>query len=120
MAVTGIGGVFFKAKDPHALQQWYELHLGIRFETWGTVFHWEHHPQGSTSFSINKESSTHYPGTMMINFRVEKLEEMLMHFAANGIEEAAPMQVFEYGKFAWVNDPEGNRIELWEPVDGLF
>ena len=73
MKVTGIGGVFFKAKDPATLRAWYKEMLGIDYESWGSIFFWKDQPKGSTSFSIFKEDSTYYENNFMINFRFDAL-----------------------------------------------
>lgn len=124
--VTGIGGVFFKSKDPKTLAAWYQKHLGIPFgEGSYTVFKWinPHHPTapGSTVFSFFKNESDYFQPSekaFMINFRVKSLKELLATLEKEGVKIVGEMQEFEYGKFGWVMDPEGNKIELWEPVDG--
>ena len=120
--VTGIGGVFFKARDPKALMAWYSRHLGVEqsFET-GSVFQWGGEVKGSTTWSPFPESTTYFqPGTasFMINYRVDNLADLLAQLKEQGIEEVRPMEESEFGKFACVLDPEGNAIELWEPAEG--
>jgi predicted enzyme related to lactoylglutathione lyase len=117
MKVTGIGGIFFKAKDPELLREWYKDKLGIDYESWGSVFFWKEQPSGSTSFSIFKEDSTYYEKSFMINFRVDELIPLLEKLKAEGVAFAGEMQEESYGKFAWIYDLEDNRIELWEPID---
>jgi predicted enzyme related to lactoylglutathione lyase len=122
--VTGIGGVFFKAKDPKALAAWYEKHLGIAFggQSYAT-FSWKNdqNPEGigETVFSFFKQDSDYFaPSTspFMINFRVKDLDAVLAVLKEEGIAgEKAPSE--EYGKFGWIFDPEGNKIELWQPMD---
>ncbi len=117
MKVTGIGGVFFKAKDPATLREWYKEMLGIDYESWGSIFFWKDQPKGSTSFSIFKEDSTYYENNFMINFRVDALLPLMDKLKAAGVKIAGDVQEESYGKFAWIYDPEGNRLELWEPND---
>jgi predicted enzyme related to lactoylglutathione lyase len=121
--VTGIGGIFFKAKDQQALLAWYRQHLGIDVQAWGGVmFRW-HLPakpnlNGGTAWSIYPASSTYFaPSTapFMVNYRVENLHELLALLRAEGCEVDSKTEESEYGKFGWVMDPEGNRVELWEP-----
>ncbi|MGQ0723356.1 MAG: VOC family protein [Candidatus Eiseniibacteriota bacterium] len=125
--VTGIGGVFFKAKDPDALREWYRRHLGIDVQPWGgTAFPWNEpdpQPHGATVWSIFPDSSTYFaPSTaaFMINYRVENLAAVLAELRAEGCDVDSRTEETEYGKFGWVMDPEGNRIELWEPPPGRF
>jgi predicted enzyme related to lactoylglutathione lyase len=119
--VTGIGGIFFKARDPAALGAWYERHLGVTI-TWptGTVFAWE--APGSTVWSAFAAETTYFaPSTapFMINYRVADLARMLEQLRAAGVEvDPKSGEDSEYGKFGWCMDPEGNRIELWEPPPG--
>ena len=119
--VTGIGGVFFKAKDPEKLRQWYRTHLGIEAESWGAVFHWRDDPRAddaATAWSVFPEETKHFePGTkpFMINYRVDDLDGLLTQLRAEGVEVDAKTDESEFGKMGWAMDPEGNRIELWEP-----
>src|SRR5881394_359300 len=121
MRVTGIGGVFFKAKDSAALQEWYRRHLGIQIEEWGgTTFQWqtEGNPQGigSTTWTVFDENTTYLGATatrFMINYRVENLDTLLSTLREEGCCVDDKTEKSEYGKFGWVTDPEGNRIELW-------
>ena len=120
--VTGIGGIFFKAKDPDKLKAWYRTHLGIESEKWGAVFHWHDDPRsadGSTAWSIFPEQTKYFePSTQsfMINFRVANLEELLKQLRAEGVEvDPKSGEDSDFGKFGWLMDPEGNRVELWEP-----
>lgn len=121
--VTGIGGIFFKARDPKALQSWYVQHLGLPMTADGyIVFDWGNQG-GYTVWSAFPEDTTYtHPSEkpFMINFRVENLEALLETLAAEGVEVVGEMEVFDYGKFGWIMDPEGNKVELWEPVDEAF
>ena len=123
--VTGIGGVFFKAKDPKALGDWYRTHLGMDVQSWGgAVFHWaEDNPggTGATAWSLFKADTTHFaPSTssFMINYRVEDLDALLAKLREEGCNVDAKVDDSEYGKFGWVMDPEGNKVELWQPPAG--
>ena len=124
--VTGIGGVFFKARDPKALGAWYREHLGIAVEDWGgAAFRWvtDDNPTGTgttiwnpfpatTSYFAPSESS------FMINYRVPDLHALLAALRREGCTVDDKVEESEYGKFGWVMDPEGNRIELWQPPAG--
>jgi len=124
--VTGIGGVFVRSKDPKALGAWYREHLGLNVEEWGGVaFRWAtaENPTGvgTTIWSPFKDDTSHYvPSTAsyMINFRVHDLGSLLAALRSEGCAVDAKVEDSEYGKFGWVQDPEGNRIELWQPPEG--
>jgi catechol 2,3-dioxygenase-like lactoylglutathione lyase family enzyme len=121
--VTGIGGIFFKARDPDALREWYRRHLGLDVQPWGgATFRWrdEEGPdsEGATVWSIFPETSDYFsPGTarFMVNYRVPDLAAVLAALRAEGCDVDERTDTSEFGKFGWVTDPEGNRIELWEP-----
>jgi len=122
--VTGIGGVFFKAKDPEALKKWYAEHLGVKLEEWGgAIFQWKDDEQaqsapGMTVWHLADADGDWFEPSksqLMINYRVDDLIELLAQLKAMGIEPVkGPDEEFN-GKFAWVMDPEGNKVELWEP-----
>jgi predicted enzyme related to lactoylglutathione lyase len=117
--VTGIGGVFFKAKDAPALQAWYERHLGIDASEWGAAFNWTE--GGTTAWRIFPPQSKKFdPGTspFMVNYRVADLHGLLTALREEGCNVLDKVDDSEYGKFGWVIDPEGNKIELWEPPAG--
>ncbi len=124
--VTGIGGVFFKSKDPKALGAWYKNHLGIDVEEWGgTAFRWKgtDNPEGIgttvwSPFSADTNYFSPSAATFMINYRVEDLHALLAVLRDEGVEVEAKVEESEFGKFGWVLDPEGNKIELWEPPAG--
>lgn len=120
--VTGIGGIFFKADDPEKMYQWYETHLGIKRENGYVSFPWrgEKDPdeKGATVWSIfNRDTKYLDPSraTFMINYRVDDLDGLLEALRAAGVEIDPKREDQDYGRFAWITDPEGNRIELWEP-----
>ena len=124
--VTGIGGIFFKAKDPVALRAWYQKHLGIDVQVWGgAAFRWadpEGNPVGgTTAWNITKEDTDYFaPSTssFMVNYRVADLHALVNDLRAEGCNVLDKIDESEYGKFAWVIDPEGNKAELWEPPAG--
>lgn len=124
--VTGIGGIFFKASDPKALGAWYQRHLGIEVEDWGgCAFRWasEDNPggTGTTVWSPFREDTTYFApsnASFMINYRVDDLHALLAALRAEGCTVDEKTEESEFGKFGWVIDPEGNKIELWQPPDG--
>jgi predicted enzyme related to lactoylglutathione lyase len=120
--VTGIGGVFFKADDPEKLYEWYEKHLGIKREHGYVSFRWrdDGNPDndGQTAWSIFRKSSDYFDpssATFMINYRVDDLDVLLEVLRAEGVEIDPKREDYDYGRFAWITDPEGNKIELWQP-----
>ncbi|CAN5250987.1 VOC family protein [soil metagenome] len=109
--VLGIGGVFFKARDPKALTAWYAANLGLPVaEYGGATFDGE----GQTVWSPFAADSTHFPNALMINFRVKDLRAMLAQLRAAGVAVEDKIDEGEYGAFGWFTDPEGNRVELWQ------
>lgn len=123
--VTGIGGVFFKTKDPKALKDWYNKHLGLNTDQWGCTFWWKDKDGNdcSTQWSPFKEDTNHFEPSkkdFMMNYRVENLEELLETLKAEGVTVIDEIQKAEEGKFGWIMDLEGNKIELWEPNDKAF
>ena len=123
--VTGIGGIFFKSKDPKATKEWYKKHLGLNTDQWGCTFWWKDKEgnECSTQWSVMDENSEHFKPSkkqFMMNYRVENLEELLKVLKEEGVEVFDEIQVVEEGKFGWIMDPEGNKIELWEPNDKAF
>jgi catechol 2,3-dioxygenase-like lactoylglutathione lyase family enzyme len=123
--VTGIGGVFFKSRDPKALGEWYRKHLGMNVEAWGGVaFRWADDPSGAmgtTVWTPFKSDTRHFePSTapFMLNFRVADLHGLLALLRDEGCNVLEKVDESEYGKFGYVVDPEGNKLELWEPPSG--
>jgi predicted enzyme related to lactoylglutathione lyase len=123
--VTGIGGIFFTAKDPKALGAWYKKHLGIDVQDWGgAAFDWtdaDGNPiKGTTAWSINAVGANNLAPdkTFMVNYRVDDLAALLQALRDEGCEVLEQTDDSEYGKFGWVVDPEGNKIELWQPPAG--
>lgn len=122
--VTGIGGVFFKSADPKQLMGWYREHLGIEAEDWGTAFSWMEQArpdkQGYTVWSPFKADTEYFAPSdkpFMFNYRVADMDALIEALKAEGVTVVGDVKQEENGKFAWVMDPEGNKIELWEPVD---
>jgi predicted enzyme related to lactoylglutathione lyase len=122
--VTGIGGIFFRANDPEALRAWYRTHLGVPIEQWGgAMFSWKTPPgtEGGTVWNVFDKDTDYFgpePKSFMVNFRVADLHGLVAALRAEGCKVDDNVQDSEYGKFGWVTDPEGNRIELWEPPPG--
>ena len=117
--VIGIGGIFFKARDPKALSEWYAKHLGLSVENFGgAMFSEDSSRPGYTLWSPFPASTRYFEpsdNAYMINFRVDDLESMLQYLRGQGVQVDTKMDVSEYGKFGWIMDPEGNRVELWQP-----
>lgn len=124
--VTGIGGVFFKARDAQSLRAWYKQHLGVDVQPWGgAAFDWTDAAgqpvAGTTAWCINTPESDHFAPSaapFMINYRVEDLHGLLQALREEGCHVLEKFEESEYGKFAWVMDPEGNKVELWQPPTG--
>ena len=124
--VTGIGGIFFIAKDPKSLRAWYKKHLGIDVQDWGgTAFTWTdaegNATNGTTVWSIGAADGNHFApsaSTFMVNYRVEDLASLLHALREEGCNVLEKTDDSEYGKFGWVMDPEGNKVELWQPPAG--
>ena len=122
--VTGIGGIFFKSKnDSAALAAWYQKHLGMPLESWGgAILRWpddKAEDKGLTVWHVAaKESRWFSPSdsALMINYRVDNLGELIAKLRADGVEIISGPESHENGKFAWIMDPEGNKVELWEPM----
>jgi predicted enzyme related to lactoylglutathione lyase len=118
--VSGIGGVFVRARDADLLRAWYERHLGIEPSDWGgQQFDWS--PGGSTTWSIFAAETPYFGRSdqvFMVNFRVEDLDGMLAQLRAAGVDVVDDVGETEYGRFGWAYDGEGNRFELWQPPPG--
>jgi predicted enzyme related to lactoylglutathione lyase len=115
---TGLGGTFLKAKDPDALYGWYEKHLGIRQAEYGSFVFPKSDVTGDTVLAFFPQKTDHFGSgsqTTMLNFRVDDLDGLLDAMIANGVEVEAKRESHDYGKFGWFTDPEGNRVELWQP-----
>jgi predicted enzyme related to lactoylglutathione lyase len=117
--VTGVGGLFMKCKDPKALKEWYKERLGV-----GEVFEWRDKENseiiGQTAMGFFPEKTEYLKPSekdFMFNFRTDNLEALLEELKKEGVQVVGNIEVYEYGKFGWIMDPEGNKVELWEPVD---
>jgi predicted enzyme related to lactoylglutathione lyase len=122
--VTGLGGVFFKTQDRKAMIAWYREHLGIDSDEYGFAFQWRELAQpearGYTVWSPFKDDTAYFaPSTkpFMVNFRVHDLEALLTELRAQGVQVVGEIQDEANGRFAWILDPEGNKVELWQPVE---
>jgi catechol 2,3-dioxygenase-like lactoylglutathione lyase family enzyme len=118
--VIGFGGIFFKARDPQALRAWYAEHLGMPVGDFGAMFEEDASRPGCTLWSpFGAETDYFAPSTkdFMLNFRVDDLDALLAALRAAGVEVDQKVQADENGRFGWIMDPEGNRIELWQPPD---
>lgn len=122
--VTGIGGIFFKCKDPKKVREWYQTHLGLKTNPYGSVFEWfqgaDSTKKGFTQWSPFKETTTYFEPSkkdFMINYRVENIEALVAELKKNGVTVLDTIETYEYGKFVHILDIEENKIELWEPND---
>nr|WP_293893807.1 VOC family protein [Flavobacterium sp.] len=122
--VTGIGGIFFKCKDPKKMTEWYKIHLGLDVNPYGATFEWyegaDGKKKGQTQWTPFKESTTYFePSTkdFMINYRVANLEALVAQLKSEGVTIVDKLETYDYGKFIHILDAEGNKIELWEPLD---
>jgi len=125
--VTGIGGIFFKCKDPGKMRDWYSRHLGLNTNSYGAVFEWRQGAdtmkKGFTQWSPFKETTQYFAPSakdFMINYRVDNLEALLAELKQNGVTITDSVETYDYGKFVHILDPEGNKIELWEPEDTVY
>ena len=125
--VTGIGGIFFFSDDPKSAMQWYQENLGLEIDPYGSVFEsrnahnpeeinylrWTPFPKNSPYFAPSQKE-------FMINYRVQNIEGLIQKLRENGVTILDEIETYEYGKFIHILDPEGNKIELWEPVDDVL
>lgn len=125
--VTGIGGIFFFSENPDETKEWYASNLGLEVNEWGSSFEfrnanrpdeinylqWSLFKSGSEYFAPSKKD-------FMINYRVQNIEGLVKNLKAKGVVIVDEIETYEYGKFVHIMDPEGNKIELWEPVDSVF
>ncbi|MBS3915399.1 MAG: VOC family protein [Bacteroidetes bacterium] len=125
--ITGIGGVFFRTSDPDKTRNWYQETFGLKMESWGCIFKWRDYENpsnpGSTTWGPFKNETDYFGSTnqaYMINYRVRDLELLLKELSEKGILPVKEMEIMDYGKFAWIEDCNGIRMELWEPVDSAF
>jgi predicted enzyme related to lactoylglutathione lyase len=122
--VTGIGGIFFKCKDPKKMKEWYQQNLGLNTNQYGAVFEWHQGAdstrKGFTNWSPFKETTKYFePSTrdFMINYRVENIQSLIDGLRQNGVTILDSIETYNYGKFIHILDLEGNKLELWEPND---
>ncbi len=122
--VTGIGGIFFKCKDPEKMKKWYKTNLGLQTDDYGTSFEWRHSDfpdrKGYTAWSTFPETTNYIEPSkkdFMINYRLENIEALVEELKKGGVNVIDEIETFEYGKFVHILDIEGNKIELWEPND---
>ncbi|MBP7679535.1 MAG: VOC family protein [Saprospiraceae bacterium] len=122
--VTGIGGIFFKCKDPKKMREWYQHHLGLNTNDYGASFEWyeeaDSTKKGLTQWTPFAETTKYFdPSTkdFMINYRVDDLVALVNELKENGVTIVDTIETYDYGKFVHILDAEGNKIELWEPID---
>jgi predicted enzyme related to lactoylglutathione lyase len=117
--VLGIGGVFFRGRDPERLRDWYAEHLGLELEDYGGIT-FEARAGDQTVWSIFPGDTAYWPPEQqaMVNYRVRDLDAVLARLRAAGVEVDDRVEEHEYGRFGWAVDPEGNRFELWQPPSG--
>ncbi|HSB93760.1 MAG TPA: VOC family protein [Flavitalea sp.] len=125
--VTGIGGIFFKCKDPKKVREWYQQHLGLNTNQYGAVFEWRQGAdtakKGFTQWSPFGEKTKYFEPSakeFMINYRVDNLNALLQQLRTEGVTITDTIETFDYGKFVHIMDIEGNKIELWEPNDAVY
>tara|TARA_R110000868_G_scaffold232117_3_gene485587 strand:+ start:1751 stop:2137 length:387 start_codon:yes stop_codon:yes gene_type:complete len=123
--VTGIGGLFFKTTDPKTSKEWYKKYLGFNTDEYGCTFLWKDKEgnECSTQWSPFAHDTKYFGPSkkdFMFNYRVENLKELLDVLKEEGVTIVGKMEEFEYGKFGWILDNDGNKIELWEPIDSAF
>jgi predicted enzyme related to lactoylglutathione lyase len=119
--VTGIGGVFFKCKDPKKVTEWYQKHLGLDTNPYGATFEWyestDSAKKAQTQWTPFAENSKYFEKDFMINYRVQNLEALVEELKKEGVTIVDKIETFDYGKFVHILDGEGNKVQLWEPID---
>lgn len=125
--VTGVGGIFFKTKDPEKMKEWYNKNLGLVTNEYGSVFEFRESDRPENKaysvWSPFKDDTDYFQPSekeFMINYRVENIEELVEELQKSGVTICDEIETYEYGKFVHILDPENNKIELWEPVDSVF
>jgi predicted enzyme related to lactoylglutathione lyase len=125
--ITGIGGIFFKCDDPQKMREWYRDQFGLITDDYGALFEFrlsnEPDKLGYLQWSTMSQDSKHFePSTreFMVNYRVEDMEALVERLRADGVTILDDIETYDYGKFVHILDPEGNKVELWEPVDKVF
>ena len=119
--VTGIGGVFFKCKDPKKMTEWYQKHLGLETNPYGATFEWYESPDSTTKAQTQwtpfAQDSKYFDNGFMICYRVENLETLVEELKKEGVTIVDKIETYDYGKFIHILDGEGNKVQLWEPID---
>lgn len=119
--VTGIGGIFFKSKDPKAATEWYQKHLGLDANPYGATFEWYESPESTskaqTQWTPFAQDSKYFDSDFMINYRVENLEALVAELKKEGVTIVDNIETYDYGKFVHILDGEGNKVQLWEAID---
>lgn len=125
--VTGIGGIFFRSQDPEKAKKWYRENLGMAMNDYGSPFEFRNanDPEEINYLTWNPfDQNTDYfkpsEKEFMINYRVQNIEGLVRKLKENGVIIVDEIEEYEYGKFVHIMDPEGNKIELWEPIDSVF
>ena len=125
--VSGIDGIFFKCKDPDGMKEWYSRNLGLITNEYGSLFEFRNTDRPEElnylQWSPMKDNTAYYAPSkkeFMINFRVTHIEDLVEELKAGSVEVVDKIESFEYGKFVHIMDPEGNKLELWEPIDQPF
>ena len=121
--VTGIGGIFFKCKDPKQMKEWYKTHLGVDTNDYGATFEWREvadtSKEGATQWTPFSETTKYFEPSakdFMINYRVENFEALVEELKKEGVTIVDKIETYDYGKFVHIMDAEGNKIQLWEPA----
>lgn len=124
---TGVGGIFFKCKNPKAVKDWYQKNLGFNIDKYGTNFQWyqgaDSTKKGYTAWAPFAQTTKYFAPSekdFMINYRVENMELLVQQMKQNGVNVVDSIQTVDYGKFVHVMDVEGNKVELWEPIDEVY
>ena len=125
--VTGIGGIFFRSKNPKEINEWYGKNLGLAIDDYGSPFEFRNanNPEeiNYLRWSAFEEETDYFNPSekeFMINYRVQNIEGLVKQLRENGVQIVDSIEEYEYGKFVHIMDPEGNKIELWEPIDSIF
>jgi predicted enzyme related to lactoylglutathione lyase len=122
--VTGIGGIFFKCKDPKKMTEWYQKHLGLKTNPYGATFEWyedsEKTKKAQTQWTPFPEDTKYFGSTgqdYMINYRIQNIEKLVEELKKEGVTIVDNIEIFDYGKFVHILDAEGNKVQLWEAID---
>lgn len=125
--VTGIGGIFFKVEDPDKTKSWYQKHLGLNTDQYGTAFEWRKSKnpdeKGFTQWSPMRDDTNYFKPSekdFMVNYRVENLVDLVQELQIEGVTILDEIEVTSYGKFVHILDPDGHSVELWEPIDTVY